>query len=53
LFLILTVILVGPVSCKKQEEAEVEEIQAYMSEEETLGQAMKKALEIPRDWQEL
>ncbi len=42
-FLILTVILVGPVSCKKPEEAEVEEIQAYMSEEETLGQAMKKA----------
>ncbi len=32
----------GPVSCKKPEEAEVEEIQAYMSEEETLGQAMKK-----------
>ena len=40
--MILTVILVGPVSCKKPEEAEVEEIQAYMSEEETLGQAMKK-----------
>ncbi len=40
--MILTVILVGPVSCKKLEEAEVEEIQAYMSEEETLGQAMKK-----------
>ncbi len=32
----------GPVSCKKPEEAEVEEIKAYMSEEETLGQAMKK-----------
>ncbi len=32
----------GPVSCKKPEEAEVGEIQAYMSEEETLGQAMKK-----------
>ena len=42
IILILTVILVGPVSCKKSEEAEVEEIQAYMSEEETLGQAMKK-----------
>ncbi len=41
-FLILTVILVGPVSCKKPEEAEVGEIKAYMSEEETLGQAMKK-----------
>ncbi len=32
----------GPVSCKKPEVAEVEEIQAYMSEEDTLGQAMKK-----------
>ena len=33
----------GPVSCKKPEEAEVEveEIQAYMSEEETLGYKKK------------
>ncbi|MFQ5788793.1 MAG: hypothetical protein ACE5H1_12555, partial [Thermodesulfobacteriota bacterium] len=40
--LIMTVMLVGQLSCKKPEEAEVEEIQAYMSEEETLGKAMKK-----------
>ena len=40
--LIMTVMLAGPVSCKKQEEVGVEEIQAYMSEEDTLGQAMKK-----------
>jgi hypothetical protein len=40
--LILTVIFVGPVSCKKPEAVEVEEIPAYMSEEKTLGQAMKK-----------
>ena len=38
----MTVMLAGPVSCKKQEEVGVEEIQAYMSEEDTLGQAMKK-----------
>ncbi|MFQ5687703.1 MAG: hypothetical protein ACE5GV_13695 [Candidatus Scalindua sp.] len=34
--------LLGPVSCKKPEETEVEEIKSYMSGEETLGQAMKK-----------
>ena len=49
-------------SCKKAEEVEVEEIHAYMSEEESLGQAMKKtsrdtrrlarALES-RDWIEI
>ncbi|MFQ5964172.1 MAG: hypothetical protein ACE5KZ_07805 [Candidatus Scalinduaceae bacterium] len=30
------------ISCKKSEEIEVEEIRAYMSEEESLGAAMKK-----------
>jgi hypothetical protein len=40
--LIITVMLAGLVSCKRPKEAEVEEIQAYMSEEDTLGQAMKK-----------
>ena len=42
ILLILTVILAGPVSCKKQGDVEVGEIKAYLSEEETLGQAMKK-----------
>ncbi len=49
-------------SCKKAEEVEVEEIHAYMSEEESLGRAMKRtsrdtrrlarALES-RDWIEI
>jgi hypothetical protein len=65
-FLIMCVIIVGMfmtfVSCKKPQEVEVEEIDAYMSEEENLGQAMKKtsrdtrrlarALES-RDWIEI
>lgn len=39
---IMVVILMGQVSCKKTKEVEVEEIQAYLSEEETLEGAMKK-----------
>jgi len=40
--LIMNVRLMGLDSCKKQQEFEMEEIQEYMSEEETLGQAMEK-----------
>ncbi len=44
LFLSMLVALTGLISCKKAEEAAVEneEIQAYMSEEKTLKLAMKK-----------
>ncbi len=35
-------------SCKKAEEVEVEEIHAYMSEEESLGRDMKRTTRDPR-----
>ncbi len=45
-FLVISVIVFGVfmvfASCKKSEEIEVEEIRAYMSEEKSLEQAMKK-----------
>jgi len=64
LFLFMSVVLTGIISCKEAVEVTVddEEIQAYMSEEETLKRAMKKtskdtrrlakALES-RDWIEI
>ena len=64
IFLFLSVALTGLISCKKAEEAAVEDdvIQAYMSEEKTLKLAMKRtsrdtrrlarALES-RDWIEI
>ncbi len=41
-FGMLTGMFTALVSCKKAEEVEVEEIHAYMSEEESLGRAMKR-----------
>lgn len=62
IFVIMSVVLTGLISCKKSEDVEVEEIEAYLSEEESLERAMKrtsrdtrrlaKAIET-KDWMEI